>query len=445
MASAASSPVGQRRRRRAPVRTAPPARPPPRAPRPTSDGSATCSSTACTRVPKAAPPGSRVPGRRPPRAAASSPPAAHGRHLLEVALVVLLRDLRLAAEPLLVRRRGERAVGRAPPAGVQRPAERRRAAAPAATSGRRPDGRRPGPHHLDTHPAAARRRPRPERGQRRRRRSAPEADCGATGRAVVQQQPVQRCGRRVVRRRPPDQQVRLRPGERDVGEPQLVVASPRPVLAHVRGPVGAARAADVAHPVVVVVVEDRGRPGRRPPKWSQANGTSTTGNSSPLLVCTVMICTAAASVSSRRLRSWPPSPAASARRRRSQTSSAVSPSWPSSAASCSDLGDVPQVGEQPLAADRARTRGCSRSVERHRLEQRGHPAVLEHGAPDPQPQRQVVGEGVAGRVQPGRVEPDEAGQRCPAYPGGAVRLLQRLEQPLPLRGRRGGEDATSCR
>ena len=105
------------------------------------------------------------------------------------------------------------------------------------------------------------------------------------------------------------------------------------------------------------------------------------------------------------------------------------------------LRDVPQVGEQPLAADLAEDPRLQLLVERHRLEHRGDPAVLEHRAPDPQLQREVVGEVVAGRVQPGRVEPDEAGQRDPAYPGGAVRLLQRLEQPLPLRGGRRREDA----
>ena len=72
-----------------------------------------------------------------------------------------------------------------------------------------------------------------------------------------------------------------------------------------------------------------------------------------------MICTAAASVSSRRLRSWPPSPAASARRRRSQTSSAVRPSWPSSAASCSACAMCRRSVSSRSPPTRLSTRGCS--------------------------------------------------------------------------------------
>ena len=68
------------------------------------------------------------------------------------------------------------------------------------------------------------------------------------------------------------------------------------------------------------------------------------------------------------------------------------------------LRDVPQVGEQPLAADLAEDPRLQLLVERHRLEQRRDPALLEHRAPDPQLQREVVGEVVAGarRARPRR-------------------------------------------
>ena len=102
-------------------------------------------------------------------------------------------------------------------------------------------------------------------------------------------------------RRPPRHHLRLRAGQRDVGEPDVVAGG----LA--RGPAAAPRCS-------------RGCPCRRcagsgsSPSWNStmsrlwmlrlnANGRYTIGYCRPLLTHTVMICTAAASLSSRRLRS----------------------------------------------------------------------------------------------------------------------------------------------
>ena len=79
----------------------------------------------------------------------------------------------------------------------------------------------------------------------------------------------------------------------------------------------------------------RGTSGSRGTYRSQPNGTYTTGNSSPLLRCTVMTCTAAASESSRLLRSSPTSAAASSMRWRSHSTSAAGPRCASTAAACS--------------------------------------------------------------------------------------------------------------
>ena len=102
-------------------------------------------------------------------------------------------------------------------------------------------------------------------------------------------------------------------------------------------------------------------PGRSPPTRSQPKGTQTTGNSSPLLVCTVTTCTAAASVSSRRLsRSGSASPRPRAIRRRSQVISA---------------GEAEALGHRGLACSTSAM--CRRSVScaprRVRRSSRGRP------------------------------------------------------------------------
>ncbi len=101
------------------------------------------------------------------------------------------------------------------------------------------------------------------------------------------------------------------------------------------------------------------------------------------------------------------------------------------------LGDVPQVGEQPLAADLAEQPLLQPLRQRHRLEQRRDASLVEHPDPLPEQLRERVGFFVAALGQVDRGQPDEAAQRQPAYPSGPVRLLERLQQQLPLvRGRR---------
>ena len=100
-------------------------------------------------------------------------------------------------------------------------------------------------------------------------------------------------------------------------------------------------------------------------------------------MCTVRICTAAASESSRRLRSTTVSRLASSRRLRSQALNVVRPELSLQRGLVQRLGDVPQVGEQPLAADPAEQPFLQPLGQRHRLEQRRDPALVEH--PDPGP------------------------------------------------------------
>ena len=175
--------------------------------------------------------------------------------------------------------------------------------------------------------------------------------------------------------------MRLGASERDVGEAQLVVGLLGLVLAHVRGPVGAAGPADVAHPVVAVVVEDRGRwvaagevvPGERHQHDRELQPLAGV-HGDDLHRGRVGLQPPAALLSALagRLRPAPPQPD----QQRGQ------PELPLQRCLMHDLRDVPQVGEQPLAADLAEDPRLQPLVERHRFEHRGHAPVLEHGAPN---------------------------------------------------------------
>ncbi len=130
-------------------------------------------------------------------------------------------------------------------------------------------------------------------------------------------------------------------------------------------------------------------PGSLGSQRSQPNGTSTTGNSRPLLVCTVMTCTAAASVSSRRLRSCPPSRLDSSRRRRSQTSNAVRPSCPSSAASCRVCAMCRRSVSSRSPPTSREHSACTCSDIETVSNSAATPRSLQDLAPDPQLQRRA--------------------------------------------------------
>ena len=140
-----------------------------------------------------------------------------------------------------------------------------------------------------------------------------------------------------------------------------------------------------------------------------------------------MICTAAASLSSRRTRSCEavlalgPQPL-------------QQPGQPERLAPrglVQRLGDVPQVGQQPLAADRAEHAGGQPALL-GRLEQRGDPAAAQQQRPAAQPVGELVGELLAAGVELAQGAAEERRERGRPHPPGPVRLLERLEQAQPL-------------
>jgi hypothetical protein len=104
-----------------------------------------------------------------------------------------------------------------------------------------------------------------------------------------------------------------------------------------------------------------------------------------------------------------------------------------------DLGHVAQVRHQAFAVRLREQAFLQPEPHRDRLEQGGDPSVGEHPAPAAQLQAQLVE--LAPLDERGGVEPDEPADRETADPCRAVRLLQGLEQPLPLLGRRRREHA----
>ena len=108
----------------------------------------------------------------------------------------------------------------------------------------------------------------------------------------------------------------------------------------------------------------------------------------------VTICTAAASLSSRRVRSLPrPRPGPRRPARAARSAARRGRAARRCATSCSACADVAQVGEQPLAADAASTRAGSPAVAR-RLEHGGHaPRCAKQLRPVAQRARRPVGRG----------------------------------------------------
>ena len=101
------------------------------------------------------------------------------------------------------------------------------------------------------------------------------------------------------------------------------------------------------------------------------------------------------------------------------------------------LGDVTQVGEQPLAADGAEDAGRQASLL-GRLEEGGDAAPAHEERPAPQPVRDLVGQRLPATVELGQGEPEERRERGRPHAPRPMRLLERLEQAQPLvSGRRG--------
>ena len=121
-------------------------------------------------------------------------------------------------------------------------------------------------------------------------------------------------------------------------------------------------------------------------------------------------------------------------RRRSHASRAVRPSCPSSTASCIACAMCRRsVSSRSPRADR----GCAAAPTPRATPPRT--SLRRHGPRGPCPrcadEARSRRQSRRRRLEPGRVQADETAKRDTAYPGRAVRLLQRLEQPLPLGGR----------
>ena len=254
----------------------------------------------------------------------------------------------------VVRRGGERGVRGAPPrrverAGVKRPADSagaaaaaaaQRSAAPTATASTAISSGQP-------HAAAARapRRPRGDGCARVGRLG----DAGGAARAAAGAAARRRCRRR----RPPRDDLALRPGQRDVEQPQLLAGVlGRGVRRRASQP-GPPLPADVEHPPAVRASCSRsvaavGHFAAVPAERHVDDGELQ----------------ALAGVHGEHLHGGgvglqPPAALVGARRRRGRRSARpasrrarVSPSDSSTAAAVQHLRDVPQVGEQPLPADR---------------------------------------------------------------------------------------------
>ena len=122
---------------------------------------------------------------------------------------------------------------------------------------------------------------------------------------------------------------------------------------------------------------------------------------------------------------------------RSHSSSAGQPEALAAAGLVQRLGDVAQVGQQPLAADRAEHPGGQPALL-GRLEQGGHPAPAQQQRPAPQRSATSSVSSSPPASSSARVSPEERRERGGAHPAGPVRLLERLEQGQPLvAGRRG--------
>jgi hypothetical protein len=110
-----------------------------------------------------------------------------------------------------------------------------------------------------------------------------------------------------------------------------------------------------------------------------------------------------------------------------------------------ELGDVAQVGERPLAAGAREHAGGQALGGGDRRRERRHPARAQQPRPPVQPRVDGFQLGRRGRRQARGVPAHEGRQRD--EPGGALgpRALERLEQPQPVHGRLGGEDAAGAR
>ena len=251
-------PVGARARRaaggrraagRAASRSRPAARPRPRPSSPMSRCRracvrATCAASSALEVGARRSRSPRAPGARRCRRARrpASRPAATGRARSAASPVARRgggQRRRAAARPSttsssgslatrgLVRAGGDVAVGRAAPAPVE--PRSKRAAAARRARGRRSHQRQRQPEHPRARPDAAGRgllRERLEARDRGRRRVGVARPSAATLPVGVarEQQPAERRVAAVARARPPHDRLVLRPGQRDVGEPQVLAA-----------------------------------------------------------------------------------------------------------------------------------------------------------------------------------------------------------------------------
>ena len=260
------------------------------------------------------------------------------------------------------------------------------------------------------------------------------------GRVVVQQQPVQRRGGRVASSAPttaPGATARGSARRRSAAaRRRLLALVPRRVL----------RSPGLPAPPTSLTRRPSRRgtrrsPGSSPGQWFHAYGTSTTGNSRPLLVCTVRICTAAASESRRRLRSTTASRSASSRRRRSHALRVVRPSCPCSAASYNACAMCRRSVSSRSPPTWPSSRSCSRWSATTASNSAATPRSSStlHQCRSCRPSSSAIASPSTARSRGG--QPDEAAQRQPPYPGGPMRLLERLEQQLPLLGGLGAEDA----
>ena len=152
-----------------------------------------------------------------------------------------------------------------------------------------------------------------------------------------------------------------------------------------------------------------------------------------------MICTAAASLSSRRLRSAA-RPLAGALHAQ-PVEQRGQPEPVAVGGLVQHLRDVREVGQVPLAALPGRAPARPMPAHLRGLEDRGHARARGRGRPSRaacRPTRSVSASPPAARLCRGLAE-EHRGRRGPHQPA-AVRLLERLEQAQPVRGRRRGED-----